>query len=90
METIIKKYYAKLDNKKRLTIRGTKYDFYYVEEFNDGTLLLKPRVLIDPTELSKNTLRMIDKSMDNFEKGNVSDPVNLDKYLKMVEESDEV
>lgn len=90
METIIKKYDAKLDNKKRLTIRGTKYDFYHVEEFNDGTLLLKPRVLIDPNELSKNTPRMIDKSMDNFEKGNVSESVNLDKYLKMVDESDEV
>jgi hypothetical protein len=85
MEAIIKRYDAKLDNKKRLTIRGTNYDFYHVQEFNDGTLVLKPRILVDPNELSKNTLRMMDKSIENFRKGNTSKPIDIDKYLKMVE-----
>ena len=90
METIVRRYDARLDNKKRLTIRGTKYDFYHVQELNNGTLILKPRILVDPNELSKNTLRMIEKSMENFQNGNVSKPVNIDKYLKLVEETDEV
>ena len=90
METIIRKYDAKLDSKKRLTIRGTKYNFYHVQELNDGTLILKPRILVDPNELSENTLRMMDKSMENFKKGNVSKPINIDNYLKMVGETDEV
>ena len=90
MEAIVKRYDAKLDNKKRLTIRGTKYDFYYVQEFNDGTLVLKPRILVGPNELSKNTLRMMDKSIDNLKKGNASKSIDVDKYLKIVEEPNEV
>ena len=90
MESIIKQYDAKLDEKKRLTIRGSKFDFYHVEEFNDGTLVLKPRVLVDPNELSENTLRMMDKSIENLKKGKVSKPVNLDKYLNISEDLDEV
>jgi len=90
MEAIVKSYDAKLDNKKRLTIRGTKYDFYHIQEFNDGTLVLKPRVLIDPDDLSENTLRMMDSSIENLRKGNVSKPIDVQKYLKIAEELDEV
>ncbi|MCD4665970.1 MAG: hypothetical protein K8R68_11925 [Bacteroidales bacterium] len=90
MEAIVKRYDAKLDNKKRLTIRGTKYDFYYVQEFNDGTLVLKPRILVGPNELSKNTLRMMEKSIDNFKKGNASKPIDIDKYLQIAAEPNEV
>ncbi len=86
----MKSYDAKLDNKKRLTIRGTKYDFYHIQEFNDGTLVLKPRVLVDPDDLSENTLRMMDRSIENLRKGNVSKPIDVQKYLKIVEELDEV
>ncbi|MBD3385322.1 hypothetical protein GF407_10405 [candidate division KSB1 bacterium] len=32
---IIKEYDAKLDNKKRLTIRGAKYDHYKVRELSN-------------------------------------------------------
>ncbi|MGR3320140.1 MAG: hypothetical protein ACUZ8O_16865 [Candidatus Anammoxibacter sp.] len=90
METLIRKYDAKLDEKKRLTIRGSKFDFYHIEEFNDGTLLLKPQVLVDPNELSKNTLRMMDKSIKNLRNRNVSKPVDIDKYLKISKASNEV
>ncbi len=85
METIVKKYNAKLDNKKRLTIRGTNYDIYFVQEFNDGTLVLKPKILVDPNELSENTLRMMDKSMENFKNGKTSTPVDFEKYLELAE-----
>jgi len=44
METLTNKYDGRLDDKKKLTIRGSKFDFYHVEEFNDGTLLLRPRI----------------------------------------------
>ena len=85
METIVKRYDAKLDNKKRLTMRGANFDFYNVQEFNDGTLVLKPRVLIDPNEISENSLRMMDKSIENLKKGNASSPIDVEKYLSMVE-----
>jgi len=90
MQAIVKSYDAKLDNKKRLTIRGPKYDFYHIQEFNDGTLVLKPRILVDPDDLSENTLRMMDGSIENLMKGNVSKPIDVQKYLKIAEELDEV
>lgn len=90
METIVKTYNAKLDNKKRLTIRGTRYEFYRIQEFDDGTLVLKPRILVDPDELSENSLAMMDRSIENFKRGNVSKPIDVRKYQKMAEEFDEV
>lgn len=85
MEAVVKRYDAKLDNKRRLTIRGANYDFYHVHEFNDGTLVLKPRIFVDPDELSENTLELMDKSIENFRKGNASKLIDVDKYLEMVE-----
>jgi hypothetical protein len=90
MEAIVKTYDAKLDNKKRLTIRGTKYDFYHIQEFNDGTLVLKPRILVDPDDVSENTPGMMDSSIENFKSGNVSKPIDVQKYLKIAEELDDV
>ena len=90
MEIILKRYDAKLDNKKRLTIRGSKYDYYHVEEFTNGTLVLIPRVLVEPNEVSENTFHMMDKSMKNLKKGVVSKPIDIEKYLKLVEKENEV
>ena len=79
------KYEAKLDSKKRITIRSPRTDYYHVIEKNDGTVVLSPRVLLHPDEISKRTLKVIEKSMENFKKGIVSDPVDfeeLDELLK--------
>ena len=84
MGEILKEYVAKLDSKNRLTVRDSKYAFYHVAELNDGTIILKPRVLVDPDELSENTLKMMDKSMENFKNGVVSEPINIDKYLDII------
>lgn len=86
MGKILKEYVAKLDSKNRLTVRGSKYNYYHVSELGDGTVILKPRVLADPDELSANTLRMMDKSMKNFAKGEVSKPIDIDKYLAILDE----
>ena len=40
---IVKSYDAKLDSKKRITLRNVYYDYYHVEEFGDGRILLEPR-----------------------------------------------
>ena len=53
MGTAIKgRYQAHLDAKKRLTLRGAKYDYYEVHEYDNGIILLEPRELIRPTEIS--------------------------------------
>lgn len=65
---LVKKYDAPVDSKKRVTIRGASFTHYRIEEYSDGTIFLKPRVLVDPNLLSKNTLRMLDKSVANHKK----------------------
>jgi len=80
---IIKQYTAKLDIKKRMTIRNSDYDHYEVNVFEDGNILLKPQMLINADELSLNTLKMMDRSILSFKKGKVSKPINYKKYLKI-------
>ncbi len=77
---IIKKYEANLDNKKRLTVRGVSFKHYVVEVYSNGKIVLNPRLLIDPNTISKNTLKMIEKSMKNFKEGKVSEPIDIDNY----------
>lgn len=77
MELTLKTYDARLDSKKRITIRNPKYEYYHVVEKENGVVILEPRALIDPLVVSKNTLKTMDKSIENVEKGVVSDPIKL-------------
>lgn len=79
--TLVKEYDAHLDVKKRVTLRGAEAEYYAVRMFNDGHIVLEPRVLVPPEMISKRTLRMLDKAAVNFKKGNVSKPIDLDRYL---------
>ena len=76
---VINEYNAKLDNKKRLTIRGAKFSHYKVRELSDGKIELSPQVLIETDQISENTLEMIDKSVTNLKRGQVSAPIDLSK-----------
>jgi len=73
----VMQYNATVDSKKRITLRGSKYTHYHVEECEDGRIILEPRVLVCPFELSKNTLAMMDSSMESYKKGNISKPIDL-------------
>jgi hypothetical protein len=75
---IIKEYEAKLDSKHRLTIRGSDYKYFQVKEYGDGHLELLPKVLVDPGEISINTLKTMDQSVESFNKGEVSEAIELD------------
>jgi len=79
-KAVTQEYDAKLDSKKRLTIRGGKYDHYKVVEFENGDVLLKPQILLNVDEISEHTLQMITSSMENFKKGKVSEPVDLSEF----------
>ena len=72
-----KTYIAKLDSKKRITIRNPQYDYYQVIEQENGMIVLQPRTLVDPLTISKKTLKEMDESADNINKGIVSDPIKL-------------
>jgi hypothetical protein len=79
MSTLVKEYDTKIDDKKRITIRRSKFTYYKVKEYDDGHLELEPRVLVSPEELSENTLKMMDKSVENLKNGDFSEPINFSK-----------
>ena len=77
---IIQSYIAHLDMKKRLTLRGSRYEYYHVREYKNGCLLLEPRVLETPGEISQKTLEMMDLSIKNLRAGIVSKPIDLSTF----------
>lgn len=79
-EIVKNEYNAAIDSKKRLTLRGAKYSFYAVKEYSTGKIVLNPRILVDPNEIPKSTLKVIENSIKNFNKGKVSKPLNLNNY----------
>ena len=78
MKTV--EYDAKVDAKKRITIRNANYNYYHVREMDSGVILLEPRELRAPFQISANTLAMMDKSIQNFKAGNVSAPIDLSDF----------
>ena len=80
MEAAIREYDAKLDSKKRLTLRDAGYEYYHVSVLPDHRIVLEPRVLTSPFEVSANTLRMMDSSVENMKKGSVSPALDLSEF----------
>lgn len=75
--SVVADYTAHLDVKHRLTLRGAKYAYYQVKEYENGCIVLEPKELAVPKEKSKNPLAMMDESVRNFKAGNVSAPIDL-------------
>ena len=73
-------YTAHLDTKRRLTLRGAKFSYYQVREYENGCILLEPRELAVPKEISKKTLAMMDQAMRNYKVGEVSEPIDLSEF----------
>ncbi|HCM28239.1 MAG TPA: hypothetical protein DIC34_17205 [Treponema sp.] len=76
----VKEYDARMDMKKRVTLRGGRFEHYHVLEYDDGRIMLEPRELVAPLEISRRTLSMMDASMVNFAKGTASEPVDLSAF----------
>src|SRR5438270_7371458 len=75
-----KNYSARLDSKKRILLRNAEYEYYEVEERENGSYLLKPKVLVDPDSISVRTLKMMDRTVKNFKAGKVSPPIDLTEF----------
>ena len=80
MSNPIREYDAKLDAKKRLTLRSVLFEYYHVSELEDGTIILEPRELTAPFQVSANTLDVMDKSIKNVKKGKVSKALDLSEF----------
>jgi len=72
-------YTTHLDSKKRITLRGAKYQYYKVNEYGNGCILLEPQELT-PVRISEKTLKDMDKAIANFKTGEISEPVDLSDF----------
>ena len=77
MNDITYQYDLKKDSKNRVTLRESTFDYYHAVQFEDGRILLEPRELIAPFQISENTLHMMDQSMENYKAGKVSEAIDL-------------
>ena len=78
--TAVRSYDTKIDVKKRITLRSSKYEYNHVEEFEDGRIVLEPRELVAPFEIQAETLSMMDSAVENLKNGMVSEPVDLSEF----------
>lgn len=76
----VKNYDVHIDGKKRVTLRGARYQYYNVKEYDNGCIMLEPRELAIPEEISFRTLSGMDQAIRNFKLGQVSDPVDLSDF----------
>ena len=77
---VVKNYDVHIDSKKRVTIRGARYQYYHVREYDNGCIMLEPRELAVPEEISSRTLSDMDNAIRNFKLGQVSNPVDLSDF----------
>ena len=77
---IAKDYTTKVDSKKRITLRGAIYEYYYVKEYENGCIVLEPRELTVPEGISARTLADMDKAVENFKNNNVSPVIDLSDF----------
>ena len=77
---IAKEYTTKVDSKKRITLRGAIYEYYYVKEYENGCIVLEPRELTVPEGISARTLADMDKAVENFKNNNVSPVIDLSDF----------
>ena len=73
-------YDAKVDSRKRITLRDARFEYYHAVQYDDGRILLEPRELVAPFQISENTLRMMDQSMENLGLSKVSDAIDLSGF----------
>ena len=76
----VKNYDVHIDSKKRVTLRGARYQYYNVREYDNGCIILEPRELAIPEEISSKTLSSMDQAIRNFKRSQVSDPVDLSDF----------
>jgi hypothetical protein len=59
MSDTIKSYNARIDSKKRITLRGARTEYYHVSEREDGTIVLSPRTLVHPDQIAEKAYEVI-------------------------------
>ena len=80
--SVVQNYDVAADAKNRVSLRGTKAKYYNVKALSNGSYLLEPRVLLPREAIPARTLKMLERSMEQFKKGKASPPVDLSAFLE--------
>ena len=78
--TAVKDYTVHIDSKKRITLRGALYKYYNVKEYDNGCIVIEHRELTIPDGISVKTLEDMDKAVNNFKSGKISEPIDLSDF----------
>ena len=79
METV-RSYDVHLDAKNRITLRGAGYANYNVRMYENGCIILEPRIMTAPDTISARTLAEMDQAVANFRSGTVSAAIDLQDF----------
>lgn len=86
MGEVVAEYDVKRDDRKRITLRGPKFEYYHATEYADGRVLLEPRELRVPDTLSRRTWNDIEAGIRNVEQGQAGDEFELDALGDLLDE----
>ncbi len=64
----VTQYDTRIDSKKRITLRGAKTEYFHVAEHDDGTIVLSPRTLVHPDQVSEAYKEIRRKHGDSLDK----------------------
>ena len=84
MNNIVKKYDAKVDAKRRITLRDTEYEYYSVTTFEDGRISLEPKILVSKKNLSLEKGREAFLKLRENAKKNGTAGMSLDEINKVI------
>lgn len=73
----VREYDARVDMKRRVTLRGAQYRNYHVREYADGRIEMLPQELV---EVSSRTVEMMDRSIDNLNEGVAGEPLDVSRF----------
>ena len=80
--TVVARYDAAADAKKRISLRNARTKYFHVSALSNGGYLLEPRVLVSPEAIRPRSRKMLDQSVTNLKKGIASAPIDLTPFLK--------
>lgn len=84
MSNIVKRYDAKVDAKKRITLRDTKYEYYSVTAYEDGTLSFEPKILVSKKDLSLEKAKEAFLKLRENAKNNWTLGMSLEEINKVI------
>ncbi len=90
---LVGEYDSTVDSGRRITLRKNGqikiFDHYRTYVLEDGTVVLKPRVLVDPEQVVETTtLKMIEESVQNTAQGIRGGVFNPDDFKDLFDEED--